>query len=108
MTLSIQLLGDAMGAEVTGFDLRRDLTPDTVEAINQAWARHVVLCFRNQHLTPQEFVCLARMFGEPVKQAIKQQEFSLPDVPEVGILSSEQRDSMTGMTSRGNAICTAL
>jgi taurine dioxygenase len=96
MTLSIQPLGDALGAEVTGFDFRRDPTPDAVEAINQAWAQHVVLCFRHQHLTPQEFVRLARMFGEPVKQAIKQREFSLPDVPEVGILSSEQRAPVTG------------
>lgn len=96
MTLSIQPLGDALGAEVTGFDLRRDLTPDTVEAINQAWAQYVVLCFRQQDLTPQEFVRLARTFGEPVKQVIKQREFSLPDVPEVGILSSEQRDAVSG------------
>lgn len=96
MTLSIQPLGDALGAEVLGFDLGRDLTAETVEAINQAWAQYIVLCFRDQDLTPQAFVRLARMFGEPVRQVIKQQEFSLPDAPEVGILSSEQRDAVTG------------
>lgn len=96
MALSIQPLGTSLGAEVVGFELKRDLTPETIAEINRAWARHVVLCFREQDLTPQEFVRLARMFGEPVKQVIKQQEFSFPDVPEVGILSSEQRDATTG------------
>lgn len=96
MALSIQPLGDALGAEVLGFELARDLTPETVEEINAAWADHIVLCFREQHLTPYEFVRLARMFGEPVKQVVKQKEFSLPEVPEIGIVSSEQRDSITG------------
>jgi hypothetical protein len=36
------------------------------------------------------------MFGEPVKQLVKHKEFSLPDVPEVGILSSDHRDAVTG------------
>ncbi len=59
MALSIQPLGNTLGAEVVGFDLKRDLNADTTEAINQAWADYVVLCFRDQHLTPQEFVALA-------------------------------------------------
>ena len=96
MALSIQPLGDVLGAEVIGFDLKRDLNAQTVEHINAAWAEHIVLCFRDQQLTPQEFVALARMFGEPVKQVVKQKEFSLPEAPEVGILSSEHRDAVTG------------
>lgn len=96
MALLIQPLGGALGAEVVGFDLKRDLNADTIVAINQAWSDYVVLCFRDQHLTPQEFVTLARMFGEPVKQLVKHKEFSLPDAPEVGILSSDHRDAVTG------------
>jgi taurine dioxygenase len=96
MTLSIRRLGEALGAEVIGFDLKRDLNTETVHDINAAWAEHIVLCFRDQDLTPLEFVKLARMFGEPVKQVVKQKEFSLPDVPEVGLVSSEHRDSVSG------------
>jgi taurine dioxygenase len=96
MTLSIRPLGNALGAEVTGFDLKRDLNATTIEDINRAWAEYVVLCFRDQDLSPGEFVRLARLFGEPVKQVVKQKEYSLQDFPEVGIVSSEQRDPMTG------------
>lgn len=96
MALSIQPLGEALGAEVLGFDLKRDLNTQTIDDINAAWAEHIVLCFRDQQLTPQEFVSLARMFGKPVKQVVKQKEFSLPEAPEVGILSSDHRDAVTG------------
>ena len=96
MALSIHPLGDTLGAEVIGFDLVRDLNSETVNDINQAWAEHIVLCFRDQSLSPQAFVQLAKLFGEPVKQVVKQKEFSLTEAPEVGILSSEQRDAFTG------------
>ena len=39
---------------------------------------------------------LAQMFGEPVKQLVKHKEFSLPGMPEIGILSSDHRDAVTG------------
>ncbi len=96
MALTVQRLGEALGAEVIGFDLKRDLNAETVHEINAAWAEHVVLCFRDQDLSPHEFLQLARMFGEPVKQVVKQKDFSLPEVPEIGIVSSEHRDSASG------------
>ncbi len=71
MALSIQPLGNTLGAEVTGFDLKRDLNAATIDDINRAWAEHIVLCFRDQTLSPSEFVRLARLFGEPVKQVVK-------------------------------------
>jgi taurine dioxygenase len=52
MTLSIRPLGNALGAEVTGFDLKRDLNATTIEDIHRAWAEYVVLCFRDQYLSP--------------------------------------------------------
>src|SRR6185437_9131494 len=41
----------ACGAEIKGVDLTRPLTAETVQAIKDAWAKHLVLVFRGQTLT---------------------------------------------------------
>ena len=45
MSLDVRKLGDALGAEIIGFDLLRDLNEDTATEINRAWAENCVLCF---------------------------------------------------------------
>ncbi|MEM9682621.1 MAG: TauD/TfdA family dioxygenase [Pseudomonadota bacterium] len=92
MALAIDPLEDTMGAEVTGLDLKDDLSPETVDALNDAFAEHLVLCVRDQDLTPKQYVAASRHFGKPMVQVNERLNFD--DMPELGILSSDDRDEL--------------
>jgi taurine dioxygenase len=59
------------GAEIRGLDLSKPLQSELRQALNQAFARHHVLVFRDQKLSPREFAGAAGIFGEIMPQAIK-------------------------------------
>ena len=58
-------LSHAIGAEVTGVDLRQPLDAATVAAINALWDEHLLLLFRDQPMTPAQHVAFTRYFGTP-------------------------------------------
>jgi taurine dioxygenase len=62
--IAVTPLSSALGAEVTGLDLRRPLAPDEVTAVREAFHRHLVLLFRGQRLTDEEHTRFAECFGE--------------------------------------------
>ena len=53
-TLTVTPLSPAVGAEISGVDLREDLSPQTIADIIAAWHKHLVLVFRNQTLSEDE------------------------------------------------------
>jgi taurine dioxygenase len=55
--------GSALGADITGVDLSRPLTSSEFGAIHAAWMRHLVLRFREQHLTDDALMAFSRNFG---------------------------------------------
>jgi taurine dioxygenase len=57
-------LSSACGAEISGVDLTRPLSPRTVAAIGAAWGKHLVLVFRGQSLTQEQQLRFASYFGE--------------------------------------------
>ncbi len=63
-TLSISPISGALGAEIAQVDLAR-LDDASFKAIHAAFLDHQVLVFRDQSLTPAEYVALARLFGQP-------------------------------------------
>jgi taurine dioxygenase len=63
-TLQIRPLGYALGAEITGFDLRRPLPDETVAQIREAWLDRIVLCFPGQDLDPEEMMAFCGRFAE--------------------------------------------
>jgi alpha-ketoglutarate-dependent taurine dioxygenase len=65
--LDIRPLSGALGAEILGIDLAHDLGDDTVAAIRAAWLEHLVVFFRDQELSPAQFLQLASRFGAPVE-----------------------------------------
>jgi len=70
MTLSrleIQPLSGALGAEIAGIDLAGPLDDRTVADLRAALLEHVVIFFRDQTLTPDAQVALARRFGPVVE-----------------------------------------
>jgi taurine dioxygenase len=62
--LQIRRLAYALGAEVTGIDLRRPLDPTTIAAIRGAWVEHLVLCFPGQNLERDHLFTFAKQFGD--------------------------------------------
>ena len=65
--MEIRKIAGALGAEILGVDLGRDLDAATVAAIRRAWLEHLVVFFRDQDLPPERFLAFARRFGEPVE-----------------------------------------
>ena len=64
--LDIRPLSGALGAEILGVDLG-DPRPDLIAAIRAAWLEHCVVFFRDQTLSAEQFLALARAFGEPIE-----------------------------------------
>ncbi len=65
--LEVRRIAGAIGAEIHGVDLSRPLTAGTVDEIRRAWLEHCVIFFRDQNLTPAQFMAAAERFGRPVE-----------------------------------------
>jgi taurine dioxygenase len=65
--MQVHPIAGTLGAEISGVDLSRDLSGDTVAAIRRAWLEHLVIFFRDQDLPPGRFLAFARRFGEPIE-----------------------------------------
>lgn len=63
--LQIRALHPALGAEIRGVDMRRPLEAEALQAVHDAWMRHLVLVFPEQHITDEEHVQFTHCFGEP-------------------------------------------
>jgi taurine dioxygenase len=63
MTININKLSDACGAEITGIDLRQPLDEGTVTELYRAWLEHLVVVIRGQDLTDDDQVRFAGYFG---------------------------------------------
>jgi taurine dioxygenase len=79
-TIGVHPVAGALGAEISGVDLAGDLAAETVAAIRHAWLEHLVIFFREQELTPAQFLDLGRRFGEPIEYPFIS---GLPETPEV-------------------------
>jgi taurine dioxygenase len=65
--LTVHPVAGALGAEISGVDLSRPLSEATVAALRRAWLEHLVIFFRDQDLTPAQFLGFARRFGDPIE-----------------------------------------
>ncbi len=65
--IRISPVGGAIGAEIHGVDLSRDLPDPTVAAIRQALLKHLVVFFRGQDLTPASYRAFAARIGQPIE-----------------------------------------
>jgi taurine dioxygenase len=55
--------GGPVGAEIRGVNLALPVPPDVQEALRKAWADHMVLVFRNQHLVDEQLLDASNIFG---------------------------------------------
>ena len=61
--IDIRPLSPALGAEIRGLDLTREIDDAAFAIIEQAWRDHLVLLFRAQNLSEDDQVRFARRFG---------------------------------------------
>src|SRR5262245_51160583 len=92
MTGSIEIhpVAGALGAEISGVDLSRDLDDRTVAMLRRAWLEHLVIFFHDQELTPARFLAVARAFGQPIEYPFLKGLDGLPEVIPVMKLAHEQ------------------
>jgi len=64
MALAIRQLHPVFVGEVTGIDLRQNLTRDEAAAIEAGMDRYAVLVFHDQNITDEQQVAFSRNFGE--------------------------------------------
>jgi taurine dioxygenase len=62
--ISINRIGEALGAEVSGVDVSMPIAADTFAAIRKAWLDNLVLRFRGQKLTDPQMLEFSQLFGE--------------------------------------------
>ena len=65
--LTTRALSPALGAEIIGVDLRRDLDEDTFARIRAIWHDGLVILLRDQRLSEEDEVRFAERFGPPAK-----------------------------------------
>jgi taurine dioxygenase len=73
-------IAGALGAEIEGVDLSRPLPRGELAELRRLWLEHLVVFFRDQDLTPAQFMAFARQIGEPVEYPLVK---GLPDFPEI-------------------------
>lgn len=64
--IEVQRIAGSLGAEIHNVDLR-DLDDTTTKDIRKALLEHKVIFFRNQDLSPEEFLLFSSHFGKPVE-----------------------------------------
>ena len=60
--MDVKLLSGALGAEIDGIDLK-DSSQKIFKVVNNLLLEHKVLFFRNQNITAEEQIALAKNFG---------------------------------------------
>jgi taurine dioxygenase len=92
MALALSMLGSHMAVAASGIDLNTIADADAAARLHQGLLDHLVLCIREQALSPLAYREAMRVFGDPLPQTrISSQH---PEVPEIMILSSADRDDL--------------
>ena len=90
MSVRIEPLSPAVGAEVRGVDPRRPLAAETAAAIEAAFEDHGVLLFRDAPMSAAELTAFSRHFG--ALQPHVQRAYRHPEAPEVVVMTNQHAD----------------
>ncbi|MDC3245818.1 TauD/TfdA family dioxygenase, partial [Candidatus Pseudothioglobus singularis] len=60
----VRPLTPSIGAEISGISLNDELNDDTIEKVYNSLIKHQVIFFRNQNLSPESHLKLAKSLGE--------------------------------------------
>lgn len=81
--IGITPIAGALGAEISGVDLGKPLAAGTVAAIRQALLDHLVIFFRDQDMSSENFMTFAQAFGTPIEYPLVKGVDSYPLITEI-------------------------
>jgi len=76
--IEVKPVAGALGAEIAGVDMSRELGNEVVDEVRHALLEYLVIFLRDQKVTPQQQVAFARLFGQPIEYP---QLKGLPEAP---------------------------
>lgn len=65
--IEVRPIAGALGAEISGVDMARDLDSEVVSEVRHALLEHLVIFLRDQKATPMQQLAFAQKFGEPIE-----------------------------------------
>src|SRR5689334_23079927 len=65
--IEVRPISGALGAELGGVDMAKELDAEVVSEVRQALLDHLVIFLRNQTVTPLQQLAFARRFGQPIE-----------------------------------------
>ena len=86
--LTFTKLGPAAGVAAEGIDTGTEIDAASQAALRGALLEGLVLCIRGQRLDTRGYRAAMSRFGAPIRQVAQK----LADVPEIAVISSEDRD----------------
>lgn len=90
MSFQVHRIAGALGAEIHGIDLAAGLTETRAAQVRQVLLEHQVIFFRDQALTPAQFLQFARAMGEPIEYPFVKGLDGFPEIIEVKKLEHER------------------
>jgi alpha-ketoglutarate-dependent taurine dioxygenase len=94
--IGVEALSPALGAEVSGVDLSRPLDDESLDEIRQAFLAHLVIFFRDQSLTPEQYLRFARSMGVPSEYPMVKGMDGYPEITEV-VKKEDERVNFGGI-----------
>ena len=88
--LRVKPVAGALGALISGVDLREAISADRAAEVRQALLQHQVIFLRDQDLTPAQFLRFARAMGTPVEYPFVKGIEGYPEIIEVKKLEHER------------------
>ncbi|WP_420562340.1 TauD/TfdA dioxygenase family protein [Thalassobaculum sp.] len=79
-----------LGAEITGLDLSREVTPEEAARVRELFFRHQVIAVRGQDIAPEGFIRFAEIFGAIEPFFIS--SYNHPEHPQIYVLSNVRKD----------------
>ena len=90
--MKVQKIAGSLGAEITGVDLSQGVSAALAQEIRAVFLEHLVIFFRDQHLSTSQFMALAQSMGEPVEYPFVKGLEGYPKVIEVKKLEHERHN----------------
>ena len=90
--MKLTRIAGALGAEIEAVDLAARLSPEAVAEIRRAFLEHQVIFFRDQPLTPAQFMAFARHMGRPIEYPFVKGIEGFAEVIEVKKLEHERQN----------------
>lgn len=101
-SIAVDPLTPLLGAEVSGLDLSKELTPEQTDDVRRAFLTHHVLVFRDQTLTDEDHKRFAGLFG-PLHPVALPAEGSDPYVLEISADKESRAVAGNGWHADGTA-----